>query len=335
VIQQTENDAKVYQQLILPWLPDRIVDCHVHVGLPQFFGQIRADRFRTLWALEVSRSQSWTELNHNLGILFPGKTVRSLVFGWVYREVDIEANNSYVLEGILSPASNACGLFVTKPEWDAKVIEGALGNGFVGIKPYPDLATEDQECSIFDFLPHSHLKVLDKRSAIVMLHLPRKGRLADPRNISELREISCKYPNVKVIVAHIGRAYCLSTAQKGLPHLVDTSLYFDTAANLNPEVFRLALETVGPERILYGSDLPITLMRGFREHRKETYINYTDGDYSWNKNRKSPEEEAKYTFYLYEELRALIEAVKSVGMGKREFEMIMNLNSAKLLGLDP
>ena len=40
-----------------------------------------------------------------------------------------------------------------------------------------------------------------------MLHISRPARLKDPVNLAQLLEIEEKYPNVKLIVAHIGRAY--------------------------------------------------------------------------------------------------------------------------------
>jgi len=209
-----------------------------------------------------------------------------------------------------------------------------MADGFLGIKPYPDLAPQGSEdASTFDFAPHAHLAMLNALGGVLMLHLPRRGRIADPNNISELKELRQKYPLIRLIVAHIGRAYCLPTALAGLPHFADDpGICFDTAANLNADVFQYELETIGPERILYGSDLPVTMMRGVREHVGDKYINYTDGPFSWNTNRKTPEEEAAYTFYLYEELRALIKAVERAGMGKAEFEQIMYTNAAKLLG---
>ncbi len=51
----------------------------------------------------------------------------------------------------------------------------------------------------------------------------------------------------------------------GLPHFADDpGLYFDISANLNADVFHYALGTIGPERLLFGSDLPVTMMRGVR-----------------------------------------------------------------------
>jgi len=164
--------------------------------------------------------------------------------------------------------------------------------------------------------------------------LPRAGRLADPDNIRELTEIAERYPTVRLIVAHIGRAFCLPTARAGLPHFANRpGVYFDTAANLNAEVFEYALDTVGPDRLLFGSDLPITMMRGVREHIGDKYANYTDAPYSWNVSRKSLEEEASYTFYLYEEIRALTRAIERCGLGREAAEKVFCTNSAKLLGV--
>lgn len=326
-------DRQVYEGELCPWLPETIIDCHVHVSLPGNCGPISQERRAELWPVEVGLFQSWDELRTRYAALFPRQRVHALAFGGVLREQDISAENDYVFSGLADPANDADALLVTRPEWNADEIEAAISDGYAGIKPYPDLALRDtSEISIYDFLPNSHLAALDRLAAVCMLHLPRAGRLGDPDNIRELREIAETYPSIKLIVAHVGRAYCLPTAQRGLPHFADTpGVCFDISANLNGEVFQYALETIGPDRLLFGSDLPITMMRGYREHTGEKYINYTDGNYSWNTNRKSPGQEANYTFYVYEELRALIGAVKRAGMGKAEFEKIMYSNVVKLL----
>ena len=326
----------VCQAEMRPWLPPEIIDCHVHINLAEHNGPISAERLARSWAAEVGTVQSWEELADNRRTLFPDQRVTSLVFGCPARETDIEANNAYVLQGASDPVNNAEALYMTRPELPASAIADAIGAGFLGIKPYPSLSPEGSlEVSIYDFLPREHLSVLNELHGILMLHLPRVGRLGDPDNIREALEIYEAYPSIKMVIAHIGRAYCLPTAERGLPHFADaTGLYFDTSANLNPDVFECALETVGPERLLYGSDLPIMMMRGVREYEGERYINYTDGPYSWNVNRKSPEEEAKYTYYLYEELRAILKAVERTGAGKDAVTKIMYSNAAKLLGRD-
>lgn len=328
----TPNDLSIYENDLLPWLPEEIIDCHVHVGRSEFCGPITPERMKDLWAIEVATHLTWTDLRSVYKTLLPAQNVSSLVFGWPYREISLEENNRYVLDGVLDSANRAVGLMVTHPGWDAGIIREGLSLGFVGIKPYPDLTPHGLECSIYDFLPHSHLNALNDVGGILMLHLPRKQRLADPENIREILEISDRYPAIKLIIAHIGRSFCLPTAEVGLPNFVNhPGILFDTAANLNADVFRFALETIGPDRILFGTDLPITLMRGVREHVGDRYVNYTDGDYSWNIDRKSLEEESAYTYYMYEEIRAIVRAVKESGMGKAEMRKIMFSNCAGLL----
>ena len=68
-----------------------------------------------------------------------------------------------------------------------------------------------------------------------------------------------------------------------------------------------------------------------KSSRKDCACDYTDGDYSWNTTRKSPEEEASYTFYVYEELKALIRAVERAGLGVPALERILYSNSANLI----
>jgi predicted TIM-barrel fold metal-dependent hydrolase len=330
----TAIDRLVYEEEIDPWLPGRIIDCHCHVGLPEHCGPVSPERYKEIWALEVGLHQSWEEMRDNYRALFPRQEVSALVFGGVHRELDTARGNDYVLAGLSEARNNAEGLLVTRPEWDAGKITEAMSNGFLGIKPYPDLAPQGgRQASIYDFVPREHLAAVNRLSGILMLHLPRPGRLGDPDNIRELIEISELYPSIKLIVPHIGRAFCLPTAKRGLPHFAGRSgVYFDTSANLNADVFQYALETVGPDRLLFGSDLPVTMMRGVREHVGERYINYTDGPYSWNTNRKSPEEEANYTYYLYEELRALIKAIQRSGLGIDSMEKMLYSNSARLFG---
>ncbi|MGC8861749.1 MAG: amidohydrolase family protein [Armatimonadota bacterium] len=331
---EREVDRKIYENELSPWLPPKIIDGHVHIGLSEHIGPISDERKKSNWAYEVGLSQSWEELRSNLEMLFPKQEVETLVFGIPLREVDLERNNDYVLAGVRERSNRSNGLLVTRPEWEPSVIEQALQNGFLGIKPYPDLAPSgDPEPSIYEFLPEAHLELLNRQSAILMLHLPRKGRIADPENIRELTEISRRYPGIRIIVAHIGRAFCLPTTERALPRLTGLpNVWYDMSAVLNADVLAYAIRTIGPDRLLYGSDLPITLIRGYREHVGETYINYADGNFSWNTNRKPPEVEANYTYYIYEELRALIAAAERLGLGKELVEKVMYSNAARLLG---
>ena len=76
--------------------------------------------------------------------------------------------------------------------------------------------------------------------------------------------------------------------------------YFDTAAVLNPEVYELALTTLSPERILFGTDEPIFLWHGKRTWTKTGYQNLAREDFAWNTHSEGRKTEAGYTFYADE-----------------------------------
>ncbi|MDH7601000.1 MAG: amidohydrolase family protein [Armatimonadota bacterium] len=327
-------DQRVYTEELRPWLPSTVIDAHVHIGLAEHIGPISEERKKENWAYEVGLDQSWEDLWRYLRALFPDLEVRVLAFGIPLREVDLERNNEYVLDGASRFSQYAKALYVSRPDYPASMLESAFSRGFLGVKPYPDLVLSGkEEPGVYDVVPRHHLELVNRRAGIVMLHLPKKGRIADPDNIRDLIDLSHTYPSAKIIVAHVGRSFCLPTAQSALPALVGLpNVWYDIAAVMNPDVIEYAIRTLGLDRVLYGSDLPITLIRGYREHIGEIYINYTDGDYSWNTNRKPPDVEANYTYYLYEELKALIAAARRIGNARAVLRKVMFDNAAELLG---
>ena len=153
----------------------------------------------------------------------------------------------------------------------------------------------------------------------------------EKENIREIKEIRQKYPRIKLILPHIGRSFCPSFAREGLRYLRDDpGIFFDTAAVLNPEVYKITLNEVGPKRLLYGSDLPILFLKGKREWEGDRYINYSSGNYLWNTKRKPSEEEARYTFFLYEEIKALRCSIESLNMGTEAVEAIFYKNAKEI-----
>jgi hypothetical protein len=131
------------------------------------------------------------------------------MFGKVSRAYDVEACTNYVVEECKK--RDWPYLYVTRPEWTAEEFEQrVLASGAKGAKVYLNFSPmyiPSNEIRIFDFIPHHQLEVLNQHGWVLMLHIPRAGRLGDPVNIAEMIELNRKYPKVKTIIAHIGRAY--------------------------------------------------------------------------------------------------------------------------------
>ena len=75
-------------------------------------------------------------------------------------------------------------------------------------------------------------------------------------NLTQIVEIEKNYPNVKLIIAHVGRAYCPEDVGDAFEVLAESrKMLFDISANTSAENFERLIRAVGPRRILFGSDL--------------------------------------------------------------------------------
>jgi predicted TIM-barrel fold metal-dependent hydrolase len=333
--ERTALDRRFYEQWIRPRLPERIFDVHMHLNLPEHVAAVTEERRRSDWAIECGYILPCEDAYAATGELFPGTAYRIAGFPWPIREADLEANNRYLAakrrEGLLTP------FMAVRPEWDPGEVERELDDGgFVGFKPYPDMVSgrKGAEIGIFDFLPREQWRILDRRGRAVILHLPRAERIASPENLRELREARQSYPAVTIIVAHFGRSFCPYYLRTALDELgADAAgFFFDTSAVINPEVYDLAFGRLSPEQVLYGSDLPILFWHGRRTWTEREYHNLCREDYSWNRHHEPPEVEAAYTLFLYEEVRAIIDAAGRHGLSEAEVGGIFYDNAARLLG---
>lgn len=326
-------DLPFYREHLAEFLPERIVDAHVHLASPACAPAFSEERKRSHWALTLPRYLTARTLGRLYELLFAGKRITPICFGFPYRETRYDVSNAYVAQA--AREHGFAGLLMVNPRWAKEEIAGRLlAGGFVGFKPYPDLVNwkPADEVGVFDCLTQAQLELADDMGLLVYLHLPRKERLRDAQNQRDIRGIVRRYPRVKLVLPHIGRSYCTDFARQGLAALRDCpSVIYDTSANLNADVYELALREVGPQRLLYGSDLPLLLLRGTRAHIGDTYINHVIGDFWWNTERRPSEEEDRYTFMLYESIRAFQEAARRVGLSREDVRDVFCNNAARLL----
>jgi hypothetical protein len=334
-------DIEFYQQNLREFLPPCIIDIHAHVWLAVHRNNNPKDISRVAaWPSKVAKDNSINDLQKTYNLLFPDKHVSALVFSLAEGGDNLDVLNDYVAQ-----SSNTTGLpalIFTDPFWDAQTLRNKIINGrFLGAKVYLSLAPAyipPNEIRVFDFAPHHHLEVLDDLGAILMLHIPRPNRLKDAVNLSQLIEIDEKYPQIKLVVAHVGRAYCNEDIGNAFDGLSRTKkLLFDISANCNQFVFEQLIKTFGPKRILFGSDLPISYMRARRITENGTYINIVPkgfyGDVSGEKNMRevSGTDANSITFFLYEEIDAFRRASIATGLTPADISDIFYNNAKKIL----
>ena len=267
--------------------------------------------------------------------MFPDKKVTPLVFGGC--SCDIKMANDYVLE--VGKEYGWSTLYRTSYDMPSDELEeNVTKGGFLGLKPYlsncpPYLPAN--EIRIFDFLPHSHLKKADKNGWIVMLYIPRNGRFKDGVNLAQLAEIEEKYPNIKLIIAHIGRAY----AKEDIGNAFDIvgkgeNTYFDFTANLSDDAIRACINAVGTKKLIFGSDMPIAIMRMYRIVENGVYYNIVPrglyGDVDGQPHMRQTDEK-NITIMMYEQLKAFKRVATELKLSDNDIEAVMRTNAEKLL----
>jgi hypothetical protein len=336
----TEVDRAFWQEHLEAWLPQRLLDAHTHIADRGLRRAPMTDAMRQqYWVNEVFEPIDAPTADRCHQTVFPGRQFRCVSFGVPDLDFDLDGGNAYLQAE--SPPRGWFNLAVICPQWSPEKVARLLtAPGVIGVKPYYSLIGANREtrdahleASIFDFLPHPLLEVVNDHAAWITLHVPKSGRLGHPDNVKEVREIRRRYPDIVLVIAHLGRCYTEAHAQEALPQFADDpGLMFDTSAVLNPASHRLALEHLGPHRLLYGSDNPIFYMRGRRQYAGRTYINRTDYPFRFNRVREAPEVEAAYTLYMYEDLRAIKQACDDLGMTERPLiESIFHDNAERLI----
>jgi hypothetical protein len=327
-----ERDRSFYEEHLRPRLPSRIYDVHVHLNLPEHVAMVPEERWRSDWALEIGHLLPADDALACAAELFPDIKYSIHGFPMPVREADLRGNNDYLERE--QRAGKITAFMCVMPQWDEEYLEESLvKGGFLGVKPYPDMVSgvKGADISVFDFLPKKQLALLNRLKSRVMLHLPRKERLADSLNVRELLEIRQRFPDVTVIIAHFGRSFCPYYLEEGLKKMGGAEgFFFDTSAVLNPAVYDIALNSIDSAKILFGTDMPISLFRGKREWTDRTYINLSSQDFSWNKNRRPPEEEAEYTLFVYEQVRTILDALDRNGMTEGQRDGIFFRNAERL-----
>ncbi len=340
VWQYTDVDRAFWEEHLEGWLPRRIIDAHTHVAEPTHrLVPMTEEMRRQYWVNELFEPIPAPVAEECYRTVFPQRELSCVAFGMPDLDFDIEAGNAYLEREC--PPRGWHSLAVLRPEWTQAQVAALLdAPGVLGLKPYYSLISLNRqtrdahlEASIFDFLPHSALEVANDRGAWITLHVPKAGRLGHPQNIREVRELRRRYPNIIVVIAHLGRCYTEPHAREALPQFAeDPGLFFDTSAVLNPVCHRLALEHLGPARLVYGSDNPIFYMRGRRQYADRTYLNRTSAPFHFNKDREPAEVEARYTLYMYEDLRAIKTACDDLGItDPRVISAIFHDNAAGLI----
>lgn len=260
IVELGEVDRAMVERVVNGFVPSDVFDFHTHLLRGSDFNSGNRPAFAPEGVVEDAAA-----LRAGVEAWLPGRSLRALCFGIPARGVNCESINEWVGKEVRSqPGWRALAL--ARPTDDPKAVAALLaGGGFCGLKVYHLFAEREGsfDCDLEEFAPEWMWEILDAHSGVLMLHIVKDTAMADPVNQKAVRRLCQRYPNCKLILAHVARSFSHRHALDGLECLRDLeNAWVDTSAVCESQSFTAALEILGPERILYGSDYPISNFRG-------------------------------------------------------------------------
>lgn len=329
----TDADQELIAREVEPLLPERVFDAHAHLFCQAHYapGAPPAYLAGNPEALGLEAYRRYADWIHP-----GGRTVGGLFFGLAFTG-DRDANNAFVAaEAAAGRAGGfaALGQLVVPPQQGHEEVRAAVRRGgYVGLKCYHTMAQvagPTWNAPIEDYLPEAHVRVAHEEGLTITLHMVRERALADPLNQATIRRYCERYPNMRLILAHAGRGFNPWHTIEGVESLRGLgNLWFDTSAVTEAGAFEAIVDTFGHGRLLYGSDFPISHMRGRCVAIGDSFHWF----YADDMNLAERHTTLRPVLVGLESLRSLRLAIRRLRLGDAQVEDIFYGNAARLFGL--
>ncbi len=326
-----DDDRYIWDTELADFMPKRAFDAHAHLFDLSFYSETDAAKmpfFARLQRLTAADTRA------HFAALFPEREFHFLFMGNPRKHCDMDGLHGYIAAEVATDPGSI-GLMLALPEWTPKEIERTLDrHGFRGFKPYMCFSTnpDSAQSTILEMLPIHYWEIAQERELIVLLHMGRHQALADPVNQRQIQELAARFPRVRFQLAHCARCFTPQIAEEGLPRVAQLpNVFVDTSAVCETEVFNILFDVWPRERILFGTDMPVGILRG-------KYVAFGRGWFGVYERHKEVFNASHVpygpTFIAYENLRAMRAAARRHRWGKAELEDIFLNNAVRLLGLN-
>jgi hypothetical protein len=273
-----------YQREIAPCLPPVVLDFHAHTWSADNWKERPWDTDQDGGRYMVTDAYYPPERMLADGrTAFPDRGYEAVCFGYPTPAVDWEKDTAYVA----AAARNNAGLWplllagpalgVTRERYEQALDAG----GFLGFKIFLDWYGDNYgDKRIEEMFSQVELALANERRLIVLLHVPRRGRLADPEIQAGVRWLSAECPHAKIVLAHCGRCYLPSEMKAAIGCLRGLdNVWMDTSMVMDPTVLQIALNTIGPGRLLFATDFPVAAMHGRRVRIHDHWVDVVSPGY--------------------------------------------------------
>ena len=246
----------------------RIIDVHTHIFPKAFRSKREAyfpkePAFKKLYQSPKSRLIGAKEM---LAAMDEHRVQQSVIFGFPWKDATLfKKHNDYISEMVKHYPDRFIGLGCFDPysKGAAKEAHRCLQQG--GLSGIGELAFYQGgidhtalEClqPVMEICKDANLPVLIHTNEPFGHTYPGKT----PNTLSQIYQLIDRYPQNKIVLAHWGGGlFFFSLLKKEVKERL-THVYFDTAASpylYDAKVYRIAIDLVGVNKILFGSDFPL------------------------------------------------------------------------------
>lgn len=324
------SDLRLVREQLDSFVPQRVFDAHTHFFHTRHFAPGKKPPF-----LEENKGYGKREWHEALSRWLPNRQLEGLFFGYPSAGNDREGENAFVASEVaqFGPGSPTRSLALASPDDDpGRIRELIREKSFVGIKPYRLYApvADTAQALIEDFAPDWMWEICDEIDGVLMLHIVRTAGIADEDNLRSIHRLCSAYPRCRLVLAHVARSFNYRNAREGLSWIASLdNVVLDTSAVTEMEAMRCALDTLGPRRVLFGSDFMVSELRAkcFTMGDGFCWL-YADAD---DLPSKALTQFENFTLVGIESLLCLREAFEAGGFNERDCEDVFWSNAIRML----
>jgi len=326
-------DLPFYRDEVAPVLPPEVLDFHAHVWNRECWKHLpwKADAAGAKYMVTLE-AYGVEDLLADAGRMFPDRRYGAVAFGYPTPAADLDKTNRYAAEA--GQRSGIYPVLITGRDMipPAELEKMIRERGFFGYKVYLNWHGDNYgDITVEDMIGPAEMSLANELGLVVHLHVPRAGRLADPVVQRGVRDCAKRYPNARIVLAHCGRCYLPDEMKNAIGSIRDLeNVAFDTAMVMDPTVLQIAFEGVGPERVVFGTDLPIAAMRGRRVYAMDHWVDVVLPGYPPSAYRVASAD-IRATFMVYEIILAIRRAGDMAGLSPEDLAGVFFDNGMALL----
>ena len=321
------DDLEFFEKEVASFIPDEIFDAHAHWYDISHL-QTNSEKEDSFVDSGVGYNKMKSSLDQWMG---GARDHNGLYFPFPVKHLDCSKANRFLHKEIgKRPQSRA--LMMIRPNDDPDEVETKIREkGFAGFKVYHVFA--NRKDTLFaeqgEFLPDWAWEIANRHGLWITMHMVLPKALSDPANTKYIRQKCLRYPNARLVLAHAARGFNGNHTADAVHLIKDLdNVFFDSSAVCEPTSFEAIIRATGTTRLMYGSDFPVSQMRGKAVSVGDGFMWLYSNNVKWD-----GWQHGHPNLVGIESLLALKQACRNLCLKDIDLERIFSINAKQLLGV--